>query len=217
MKNYSILFLLISLFTFFSCSKIDLNEKSKKSNDELGLRTSNNYENISLEDLEILPLQNQRAIFIEITPAKRLQLWTDRMNKAKLSLNSNQIANLVTIENLLNINLFSDTLSNSNELFITNWVNQMVIDSVWNKKDIYYLLCTFTKVGDYVSALIPGGPDYSAPDCNCNGDFYCMFLGHEEYCDFKKGTCDKTRSGCGWLFTKPCRGRCALYMGPEGN
>jgi hypothetical protein len=204
-----------------SCTIGDSDEKifSDRKDDlktELTARFSGDYENIQLTDIELLPLELQRTIFREISPLKRLELWSARMQKAKASLSQTQIAHLSSIEQYFSIDFFSDTLSYIEDQVIYNWVHQMDSLSVWSKRDLYYLLCTFAPVGNTISAYI-GGPDIDEqkPDCNCRTDFYCSFLSPlDERCVSEPNLCRDTRRGCGWFFMSACIGRCQFVSAP---
>ncbi|MGE5356841.1 MAG: bacteriocin fulvocin C-related protein [Deltaproteobacteria bacterium] len=216
MKNLMFLAVFVYCFAYFGCGKTENDQKITMDSQntiakELTFRTDFNYDTIELQDIEILPINLQQKVFRNITPNKRLELWINRINKAKLSFNQTQKTYLSSIENLLNLNLFSDTLSNSTEQYFNNWQANVISNSIWTQKEVYQLFYSFTPMDSNVIRINFQGGGNDLPDCECSWHEYCSTFGFGDVCGSK---CSKTTLGCGLFLLKPCVGLCIFVPNP---
>jgi hypothetical protein len=210
-KKLNRIFFLISIFAFFqSCKEqIPVYSSDPAINEFVRLKKAELSE-ISLEKLLTYNLDMQRAIFASWTPEKKKEIWLYKLCKVFESgcYNADEILHIQKLKDVVESNSFS-TIQQANAIsftFQTEWLEQARNDLHWTEQFIAFLVYRLWITREQFDAemadqLTDTGNDPVNCNCNTTDDFcrnsLCISVG-----------CIVTESGCGWLWSESCNGRC---------
>ena len=194
-------------------------------------KNKSSFQDISREQMGLLPMGLQKSVFRSLSPEKQWQLWADKFNIVRDQWDApvQKVVDLVL--NTMDVSWYSQPLSDDKLLFVKEVEDELLtnpMDSIdyvinfcllsteeelmelRNPGEIDYSWITFPKeikITDF-SKDVPGGGSVLL-DCKCEWDVSCLWS--SSGC-IKNGKCRKTDTGCGFGFTKPCTGTCSNLL-----
>ncbi len=195
--------------TFYSCDPI-VDTYVKENIIELS--------SLDLQDLNSYPNNIQRAIYRSYTPEKKCALWIERLNTILDNENwtMSETTHIILLIDYLCPEVFSSDITKLIDkgidvYFPENWLKFGYDNIKWDKSKIAYITSSLeTSYSDFFNATneinkLSEIALANSETCNCNQSVDNCYPGE---C---LGTeCDKTNSGCGWLWLDTCDGTCLL-------
>lgn len=175
---------------------------------------------INLDEFLAMSIPQQRAAYRSYSPEKRLELWTEKLEKILYieSWIEQEATHIEDLINYLSIETFTkyeeeNPTKIGNEIFAINWQDYASNILKWDKRRLVYIISSlFLSEMDYESSLsqaianINQVDDYPVYDCDCNiGNDFC---GSSSGRNCQDTGCNSTSSGCGWLWMEDCNGEC---------
>lgn len=229
--KYTTFFVFVVFFVLCSCKK----EKQKYSCDpvvdEWVKENKRSFQDITREQIGLLPMGLQKSVFLALKPEKQFQLWFEKfaivreqwdvpvqeiidevfevfdVSWYECPLTDERIEFIEKIEHEILTNLM-DSIDYVINFCLLSTEDELV--RLKNPEEIDYSWISFPseiKVEDF-SKEAPGGGGSSVFDCKCEWHVTCLWS--QSLCI--KGGCRKTVKGCGFGFSKPCTGTCSLAM-----
>ena len=207
-KNYYLLILLITL-SFSSCSE----ETCYSCDDTLNewvIENKTLIESFNRSELIQLELNKQKAAYRVLSSEKRKEIWLDKI----LYVKENQLSNEEKIHfKLLEVFIeeldFAKGLTKKQESYVGNWFDEGRKAFNWDDK---FLVKSFYFIDNNFRGFDDGVGIGSGVDCNCLKSSECNSpddQGPPSFCTtFGPVECDKTFSGCGFLWLFSCVGTC---------
>ncbi|MGG6545368.1 UNVERIFIED_CONTAM: bacteriocin fulvocin C-related protein [Prevotella sp. 15_C9] len=202
---------------------------------------TDNWAKANLSELQVmnreswlqLPERVNLAAFRAMLPSKKVLFWKQKFEEVKkLKWTNLELQHIQKAENFLITNkkwIFAKKLSNEDldkiDSFFYSWQKYAKEKLNWDQAVIYGIVGTGYPMMDKEGTLkINKEKRLSMADnlqendeiggnsieCHCKEDHVlACFPLTQMYCE--KSHCDKTNTGCGWLFTAPCDGTCGGY------
>lgn len=205
--------LLLCLFiVLLSCTDDVSIENDSKSSNHVPLEFLRSLDNTSLQDLALLDRMGQIGAVNNISPYRMRELWLEKFDlMIAAEQDQSYVTKLIELKNFVNGFSFEREFNVSEEIYLNNFFN--ISKSQFNKDDLYMTInfssfevyngnqnYRYLSVSEIVAA--PG----ESPGCNCRwgvcdaaGAFTC-----------KEKECNKSSSGCGFLFWQSCVKMCKM-------
>lgn len=222
---------LAALALFCSCKKEERVYSCDPTINEWVSKNKSSFRNISREQIGLLPMGLQKSVFRSLTPEKQWQLWVEKFNIVRGQWDSpvQKVVDLVL--EVMDDSWYSQPLSDDQLLFIKKIEDELLtnlMDSIdyvinfcllsteeellelRNPERIDYSWISFPpeiNIADF-SKEAPGGSGSVVLDCKCEWDVSCLW----SLSGCIKEGCNKTTTGCGLGFTKPCTGTCSRLI-----
>ncbi len=172
---------------------------------------------IDLDEFLSMSTLQQRAAYRSYSPEKRLELWTEKLEKVLFleSWTEQEALHIEDLINYLNIETFTkyeeDNLTIvGNEVYAINWQDYALRVLKWDKGRLAFVISSlYLSETDYnnslsqVIASTSRTKDFPVYDCGCNiGTDFCGST------TCQSSGCNLTSGGCGWLWMGNCDGEC---------
>lgn len=156
------------------------------------------------------------AIYRAFTPEQKIKFWRDKISEVKtLDWSEESIRHIEKLEYFIDVNpgLFEDhKLSDSeNDLidtFFYKWKKYGTTHLGWNERVAFAIAASGYRLVNTEGLIAsPPAPDQREPnvDCNCSRQYdFCNYFIYS--CE--KADCSVVNDNCGFLWSKPCDGRC---------
>lgn len=221
-----------SVVVFQACRK---SEPTYSCDPEINKWTAQNrdsFHNITREQLALLPISVQNAIYRTLTTEEQRKLWVEKMDIVKNEWPKpikNKVDELTEIVHLYNPDLYGK-IDDKIKKSLDNWENEMLLHHM---DTVDYALCFYTLETAEEYDLLTNNPekiDYSwfdfpenfnlgqkaAPGPNGSNDCVCrgsigIACGGGDRCEEDKDDCSHTKGGCGLFKLFDCTGLCASW------
>lgn len=201
---------------------------------------ADNWVKANLSELQVmdrkswlqLPERVNLAAFRAMLPSYKILFWKQKFEEIKnLEWSDLELQHIQKAENFLIVNekwIFAKNLSNEDldkiDSFFYSWQKYAKEKLNWDQAVIYGIAGTGYPMMDkkgtlqinkkkrlYMDNLHSNeGEDIKKQECHCKEDHLLACFPLESlHCE--RSHCDKTNSGCGWLFTAPCDGTCGGF------
>lgn len=209
-----VIFELILLF-LFSCQKSELEFSCDPNINKFIIDNREKLSTMTIQELGSYDLQVQKAIFTSWDYRKKRSAWVDKLMYIKVNIPFNEIerSHIQILIDHINEDYFLkenlDRISEFRFQFASQWISYAINNLGWSNQFIafmaYRLYTDQSQLESELSSLksiSTTNSTNSEGDCNCNVSY--DFCGDT---NCQSGGCSIT-SGCGWLWTMPCDGRC---------
>lgn len=162
----------------------------------------------TLKDLEIYNTSEQRAFFVSFSADKRIVILEEKRIKIKQQLSEKEGESL---DQLFELGyLFHRTPKLLEEYMSSGKLEQIIRNTQtefgWTDEFIYTTFFTLVKqINTKKGGLVD---EIGNNPCNCTYSLACD-LGDQNECN--SGECDETESGCGFVLSSPCTGKCEIF------
>lgn len=192
MRNYKLLFLLVSISLFFSNCQDDT---------ELSTELPIVNEILSLEG------ESQKLAYRMLSSDERYAVWNHKFKSVleKENLNEAQLDFVLNLKRELRPEYFESDLSETNvELYDRFQVFKKEAIKLFEKEE---LKSYFSNINVEVGDEEGGGSGKRDCNCNKNASLFCPWTSTCEGI-----SCNESSSGCGWFWQDPCNGVCAQVI-----
>lgn len=207
---------IISIAVFlFSCQQSELEYSCDPVINKFVIENQQELSTIAVQELVSYDLQLQKAIFTSWDYQKKRSAWVDKLLYVKIHIPFTELekSHIQALIDHINEDYFlMENLDKNSEIrsqFASQWVSYAINKLGWSNQFIafmvYRLYTDQSQLDSELSVLksiSTTSSTNSEGDCNCNAS--------SDFCggtNCQTGGCSIT-SGCGWLWSMPCDGRC---------
>ncbi|MBQ8958915.1 MAG: bacteriocin fulvocin C-related protein [Bacteroidales bacterium] len=215
-----------------SCKKEDQVYSCNPTINEWVRKNKSSFQEISREQIGLLPMGLQKSVFRSLTPEKQWQLWVEKFNIVRSQWDA-PVQRVVDLAlKTMDASWYSQPLTDDRLKFI-NAIEDELLTNLMDSIDYVVNFCLLSTENELLELRQPERIDYSwisfppeisiadfskeapgggsAPvllDCKCEWDVSCLW----SLSGCIKEGCNKTNTGCGFGFSKPCTGTCSRLM-----
>lgn len=190
MKNYKLLFLLVSLCLFFSSCQ-------------------DKTETFLVDEILSLEGESQKLAYSMLSGNERHAVWDHKLESIleNKSISEAQLNFVLNLKRELRPEYFESNLSERNvQLHNRFRVFEKEAIQLFSKEELNHFFGSLNNVQEFEEQEIE--PDDRSCNCNKNASLFCPWT---STCEGIR--CNKSDSGCGWFWSDPCDGVCAQVVG----
>lgn len=200
-------FALLCIVITFSCSDTDV--------ENIDIFTL--YEEKIEQILDESDIESQRLMYSLLDANDKYKYWTSKMDSllANKALSLVQVKYLKDLKQWLNPTIFDNHYQTDDQKYKRNKFTIAYLDEALLLFDDLYIYKNFYTLETQFSLRVSAEDEDADDDiggtvtknCTCSLDSY-FTCGIGTTIECGKIKCNKKDSGCGWLWTNPCNGRC---------
>ncbi|MBC8753251.1 bacteriocin fulvocin C-related protein [Kordia sp. YSTF-M3] len=213
----TILLILVAQFFLIGCNQEEVCYSCDESVDAFVKENLKAIQLMNRADIINYSKEKQRGIYRALSADKKKEIWQDKFVQINsLDLSDGERALMNKFQEFVNKKDFSSPITHKETGYLNSLRETGIQKFGWTQRFVvsaFGYLENIDRSGIIVARDGDGDPVFTdpdpKPDCDCDWGLGCL----DGPCDGRDGACDKTETGCGFLFFYECVSLCRPDLG----